>query len=269
MILNLIKVSSVALMFQATCGLSSAQTYDGDLFDQCIIEQHRMVISDLNKNEMIASKSEKTKYWIALANIYDNGSFFEADKLFPHTDRIYDFCENQKVSGKSDRDGRLRFRKGDIFFEENFSDPKQAYRFYKKAHDENIFEGTIGLAWLNMRGKGTPKNLSEALNLGLIAAKSNRKDAQLIVGALYAGYDGESFIGKVAMPGGLKPNLVLSYMWLNIAVSNGHADASHWRKDVEKQMDSKTIQEAQRYSSICVSSEFRQCADGSFSDFFK
>jgi tetratricopeptide (TPR) repeat protein len=40
-------------------------------------------------------------------------------------------------------------------------------------------------------------------------------------------------------------------------------------KDVEKQMDSKTIQEAQRYSSICVSSEFKQCADGSFSDFFK
>ena len=245
-----------------------AQDSDGNKRDFCIRDQYKIFLNEFRQGEPLSSDlvEAKIKYWLALAKVYHYGDFSLVDAKEKKRDSIYLLCDI-KIFGRPPDPNGLRFLSESYFMQDAFSDSKLALYYYQKAHEAGDPNGTIGLTHLNMRGEGTPKNLSNALSFALNAAKKGSADGQFLSGILYAGYDGEAWIGKIGIKGGLAPNLVLSYMWLNIAAVSGDKDASGWRKDVEKEMSNSELKRAQIFSSACFISNFKYCADGSMLDY--
>jgi hypothetical protein len=243
--------------------LSSPTQALEDKRDICVREQYKQYLDRLlqAKPNSTSSLENQTKYWLALAKIYAEGEFYLAEDI--QRSSVYEKCENRALGSQD-----FIILAPTDFMKRSFSDPRLALYYYKKAHNAGSPDGSIGLSYISMRGRGVPKNLSEALSLALVAAKKGSAEGQFIAGVLYAGYDGEAYFGDVGMKGGLMPNLVLSYLWLNISVGSGHGNAGDWRKDVEKKMSGSEINRAQKLSTACSNSRFKNCADGSLLDFF-
>lgn len=239
--------------------------------NRCILDSYKRYISQLvieTDRRLSTNSNQASQYAVSLADIFALGSFSKADALLTlieptqkECDLCWDlgphkFCETPE-------DGLLK----------QFYDRPKAYKYLERAHLLGDIDGTVGLAALNLRGWGTPKNLSKALELALSAARKGSTDAQYMAATIYAGTSGELyFFGNLTWDlnerGGLKANYILAYMWFNVASAGGHNDASDGRRLVEKHLSADEIARAQSLSALCQESRFKNCSNGSFMDRF-
>ena len=216
----------------------------------------------------MAQKYDKNPhYHLAIGRIYDNGDFEKADTMPESKENgMLQFCiRKDAIDPLADTEFSPLYTIGS----EEFVNDTLALKHYKIAIELGSIESSYRLAKMTMKGQGTPKNLDTALTLILKAATSDYVEAQLWAGLLYGGYDGTTFFVDLALKGGMSPNFVVSYMWMNIAASKGNAPAAQWRKALERKMTAQEVAKAQKYSSNCVGSNFKNCADGTMADYFR
>jgi TPR repeat protein len=85
-------------------------------------------------------------------------------------------------------------------------------------------------------GRGVEKDSAKALEWFIKAARSGQVAAQLNLGLIYqSGRGGE-------------PDLVEAYKWFNLAASGGSDRAIQLKRELEQQLSSPQIQEAQSRS---------------------
>ena len=226
-----------------------------NLEEKCSDDVHSEIIK-LYINSPNFYEMKKDEYFVSLAKLYHYGSFQNIDEITDAFNKI-----RIKCYGEYAKNDDLLFKLNLKITDENYINYPLAAKYYLKLIDNNNSAGFVGYGSLLTQGRGMPKNLSKAIDYFLIAAKLGDADGQLSAGLLYSGHDGENMFWNFGQKGGLKPNLVLGYMWINIASSSGNISARSWLNEIIKNMTPSDIQTAQKYSTICFNSNFKKCPD--------
>ena len=104
---------------------------------------------------------------------------------------------------------------------------------------------TLGFMYQN--GQGVPKDAKETVRLYGLAATQGNASAQISLGNMYR--DGQ----------GVPQDYVRAQMWFLLSVANGYSDASQYRDEVAKKLNSSQIQQAQEMAQRCQASSYKQC----------
>jgi len=172
------------------------------------------------------------------------------------------------------------------------NDYKKAYKLFLEAAKAGDAEAQDNVAILIREGKGTAKNLTEALSWFRKAAENGLADAQYQLGNMYefglgvaqSYEEAAKWYGKSAEQGhasaqtnlgvlyangqGVKQDIVLAYVWSNLAASQGIMEALQNREIVAKEMSAEMLQKVrgvsreyfQKYVAPFQSAEAKQVA---------
>ena len=141
-----------------------------------------------------------------------------------------------------------------------FIDYKKSFEYFVWASKHGSDKAKIYLSEMYAMGKGVPADSNAALEIVLQVAKKGDVNAQWDVAQLYRGEQAIlSYLGE-SVGGGLA-NKKLSYMWFNIAASNGLDLAKNMRADLTKILSQQELSDAQKLSTECIRSSYKNCAD--------
>ena len=108
-------------------------------------------------------------------------------------------------------------------------------------------EAQVGLGFMYNNGQGVVQDHKEAVKWYRLAAAQGYAIAQ-------------SFLGNMYEHGrGVVQNYVRAQMWFLLSVANGNSDASQYRDEVAKKLNSSQIQQAQEMAQRCQASSYKQC----------
>ncbi len=126
-------------------------------------------------------------------------------------------------------------------------DYKKAVKWYTLAAEQGHQVAQDNLARMYANGYGVLKDYQEAVKLFRLSTEQGFVPAQSALGVMY--YNGH----------GVPKNKVLAYMWANLAASKGDDDGAELRDEVEKEMTSNQISEAQKLSRECLAKDYKGC----------
>jgi TPR repeat protein len=151
-------------------------------------------------------------------------------------------------------------------------DYEKAYQLFLEAAKTGDAEAQDNLAILIREGKGTTKNLANAIGWFRKAAEQGQADAQYQLGNMYefglgvpqSYQEAASWYKKSAEQGhpsaqtnlavlyangqGVKQDIVLAYVWSNLAASQGVIEALQNREMVAKEMSAEMLQKVRAVS---------------------
>lgn len=113
-------------------------------------------------------------------------------------------------------------------------DYDKSMKWYLKSAAQGNATAQFNIGAMHERGDGVPRDSIEAVKWYRRAAEQGHEFAQNNLGAMYA--DGI----------GLPKSRVDAYKWFNLAAANGHANARRNLVEIEKDLTSNEIAEAQR-----------------------
>jgi TPR repeat protein len=125
-------------------------------------------------------------------------------------------------------------------------DEKQAVDWYRKAAEQGYARAQLNLGLMYESGKGVLEDDKQAVDWYRKAAKQGYARAQLNLGLMYAAGEG------------VLQDIKQTYMWLNLARYNG-ADTKKVFDLINSEMASKSINEAQEMSKLCLDSNYKNC----------
>ena len=96
-------------------------------------------------------------------------------------------------------------------------------------------------------GQGVVQDHKEAVKWYRLAADQGDAQAQNNLGLMYD--NGQ----------GVVQDYVRAHMWFNLSAFNGYSDASQYRDEVAKKLNSSQIQQAQEMAQRCQASSYQQC----------
>jgi hypothetical protein len=236
--------------------------------DQCALESYRNYLTqfiDDTDRKLSEPSGQAAKYAGALGVIFAYGSFEKADpitEILRPTDDKCAICSYDSFLG-----GIVCKRPSSKLLEKEFKDYSRAYIYFERAHKLGDAASSVELAKLYIQGRGTPKNLSRALEVSLVAAKKGLIGGQYIAAKLYEGANEVIYIFNSFnlygedKKGGLEPNLILAYVWFNLASASGDYSSTIGRRRLEKLLTPDEIVRAQNLSSLCKESAFKNCSD--------
>jgi hypothetical protein len=220
--------------------------------DKCIVEEIEKIVKNLNNDQ---SRKRDPAYWNFLGDLYRSGTLRLDDRS-----EFYDNKSLQKKCMKKDTDFMtvVIYPSGDLM-SSKFLKPDIAYQMYLKGYALGSTESAAKIAEMNMIGNGTPRNLELALKYSLEAAKGGSLLGQEIAGYLYTGYDGIGSRSILEAKNGLKPNLILAYMWFNVMSARGDKGADQIRDQIQKKLNPDDLVLAQKISTVCFFSNYKNC----------
>lgn len=152
------------------------------------------------------------------------------------------------------------------------NDYEKAYKLFLEAANGGDAEAQDNLAILIREGKGTPKNIGQAIDWFRKAAEQGLADAQYQLGNMYEfglgvpqSFDeAAQWYIKSAEQGhasaqtnlavlyangqGVKQDIILAYVWSNLAASQGIKEALQNREIVAKEMSAEMLQKVRAIS---------------------
>ena len=96
-------------------------------------------------------------------------------------------------------------------------------------------------------GRGVPQDDKQAVHWYTKSAKQGNAVAQSKLGLMY--YEGKGFM----------QNYKKTYMWLNLAIHNGHSDGQKARDAVAEILSLQDLIEAQEMTERCLDSGYENC----------
>ena len=103
------------------------------------------------------------------------------------------------------------------------------------------------LGVMYFKGQGLDQNFEAALNLYTLAAERGHGPSQISLGSMY-------FKGQ-----GVTKDNIRAYMWMDIAATNGRANAVRNRDILAKKMTAVEISKAQALARECVKKNYKGC----------
>jgi TPR repeat protein len=143
---------------------------------------------------------------------------------------------------------KAQYRLGFIYdkFDGKFKNNKQAIHWYTKAAqqgDDWAQNQLASMYWL----KTEVEDYSKAIFWFEKSAEQGNIYSQQALGSMYRNGDG------------VLQDYVLSHMWYNIAVANGHPIAKGLRVSLEEMMTPSQIERAQHLASQCQKKKYKNC----------
>ena len=121
-------------------------------------------------------------------------------------------------------------------------DHSEALIWYKLAAKQGSAAAQFNLGMIYQKGEGVLRDDTEAIYWYQLAAELGNSTAQFNLAAMYYNNDQCEVQEKLK-----------AYMWLYIAASNGHKEASHWRDKLAVTIPSLDLSTAQSMAADYVS----------------
>ena len=132
-------------------------------------------------------------------------------------------------------------------------DYEEAVKWTRLAAEAGHRSAQINLGLMYRYGKGVAQNYAEAVKWFRPAAEAGDANAQYNLGNTYWK--------------GAPHDLRSAYMWLNLAVAQGHTTATESRDEVAILMSSTQLSEAQKFSRQCFAQKYKDCFTAPLADF--
>ena len=126
-------------------------------------------------------------------------------------------------------------------------DYKEAVRLFGLAAVQGFALAQNNLGSMYLKGWGVVQDHKEAVRLYRLAADQGDAQAQNNLGLMYD--NGQ----------GVVQDYVRAHMWFNLSAFNGYSDASQYRDEVAKKLNSSQIQKAQEMAQRCQESSYKNC----------
>lgn len=123
----------------------------------------------------------------------------------------------------------------------------EAVRWYRLAAEQGQANAQLVLGAMYDNGKGVPENDTEAVRWYRLAAKQGHANAQVMLGVMYSNGTG------------VLHDDMLAFMWSNIAAASGNSAALPIKAISAANLIPEQRAEAQRLSSICMQSNYKDC----------
>ena len=132
-------------------------------------------------------------------------------------------------------------------------DYEEAVKWTRLAAEAGHRSAQINLGLMYRYGKGVARNYAEAVKWFRPAAEGGDANAQYNLGNTYWK--------------GAPHDLRSAYMWLNLAVAQGHTTATESRDEVAILMSSAQLAEAQKFSRQCFAQDYKDCFTAPLADY--
>ena len=132
-------------------------------------------------------------------------------------------------------------------------DYEEAVKWTRLAAEAGHRSAQINLGLMYRYGKGVAQNYAEAVKWFRPAAEAGDANAQYNLGNTYWK--------------GAPHDLRSAYMWLNLAVAQGHTTATESRDEVAILMSSTQLSEAQKFSRQCFAQDYKDCFTAPLADY--
>ena len=244
-------------------------------FESCV-KNHYINIIDL----LVESKSKDDKFFsksdVFYLNyiLYKNKDLRTINEYFYFKDKNYTICglKFSSIGSRTpmtDNDFLIAWNTYSELVESRKVSNFKINQFLLEADRLGSAEAKAEIAVNRITGKTELKNISGALDKALESAKLGSSYGQYIVGGLYADLGWFDADGKYSTKG-ISEDLVLAYMWLNIAASEKAFElnlssmdiskqATDARDEISKKMTASDITKAQKLSAKCMQSNYKDC----------
>ena len=135
----------------------------------------------------------------------------------------------------------------DGFAAHQSGDYATALEFWRPLAEQGDAEAQYALGLMHFIGRGIPQDDAGAVKWWREAAMQAHVEAQTNLGSMYAG-------GR-----GVPQDYVSAHMWFYLAAAQGDEKAKQGQDRTARQMTPDQIAEAQRLSSECYASKYRNC----------
>ena len=138
-----------------------------------------------------------------------------------------------------------------IFYEDELSplyDKEEAVKWVRLAAENDDPYAQFFLAYHYHYGQnGFTQDYQKSMKWYLLSAAQGYTIAQHNLGVMYG--NGE----------GVDADIVVAYMWFNIAVMNGHQDSEKARNSAKNDLTDEQLKRAEELSRICVKNNYKNC----------
>jgi len=139
----------------------------------------------------------------------------------------------------------------------------EAVKWYRLAALQGMAKAQLKMATMYLGGKGVLQNYSEAVKWHRLAAQQGFAEAQFILALMYKKGEDLPLHTRENLPLNISEGFLHSYMyghmWANLAAHNGYIKAKDLREEIEGNMTSTQVNEAQQLARECLESNYKNC----------